>query len=379
MSQTPAQRYQALLAGAGFAPDPAQAQAVTALNQLYQALKTPGQPLGLYLWGDVGRGKTMLMDLFFEALDDSLKLRLHFHRFMAWVHEELRQEAGHAEPLALIAKRLRQRCRVLCFDEFFVSDIGDAMLLTRLFQALFAEGLVLVATSNIPMQRLYENGLQRDRFLPGIALLQRHCRQLHLDGGLDHRLRHLKVVPTCFAPGQGHFAALFTQMTGQAPQAGQLLLCNRPVPTLGLADGVAWFDFKALCEGPRSALDYIALAGQVKLVLLSGVPLLGGQAKEWIKARGTEDGVEATATGERRVHYAVGDDPARRFISLVDELYDQKVALCLEAPAPPAALYQGGALAFEFRRTQSRLVEMQSSDYLGALIPAALAQASKGC
>ncbi|WKE65097.1 cell division protein ZapE [Gallaecimonas kandeliae] len=362
---SPLERYQAQLQAPNFAADPAQQQAALALDALHSQLLAGARPKGLYLWGDVGRGKTMLMDLFHAALPEGQKRRMHFHRFMAWVHEELRSESGHAEPLRLIARRLAKGCKVLCFDEFFVSDIGDAMILARLFEALFDEGLVLVATSNIPIGRLYENGLQRDRFLPGIALLLAHCEELHLDGGEDHRLRHLRFQKTCFLPGEADFKELFQRLEPGAASQDPLGVCGRPIPVIRAGRQAAWFDFEALCGGPRSALDYIELAGRFRTLLVTGVPLLGGEAKEWIKARGTEDGVEAIATGERQVRYAVGDDPARRFIALVDELYDQQVALYLEAAAPPAELYLGGALTFEYRRTQSRLTEMQSAEYLG--------------
>lgn len=364
MKLSPKARYQARLAEPGFVADPNQQQAIDALEALYQALQQPGNPRGLYLWGDVGRGKTMLMDLFFAALPEGMAVRQHFHHFMKWLHRALNDHAGQADPLVAIANELGKSCKVLCFDEFFVADIGDAMLIQRLFQALFAKGLVLVATSNIAIGGLFQQALQRERFAPGIALLTRHCQELHLDGGDDHRLRHLRRVQTCFAPGQADFAALFAALEQAPDNRRHIRLCGRELAVRAVGRRSVWMDFATLCGGPRSALDYIDLAGQFRQVLVSQVPVLGGKAHEWIKARGTEDGAEATQTGERQVFYAEGDDPARRFISLVDELYDRHVALYLEVPLPLANLYQGETLNFEFRRTLSRLTEMQSAEYL---------------
>ncbi|WP_165953457.1 cell division protein ZapE [Shewanella decolorationis] len=379
-TQSPLAIYQAKI-GAELIEDPAQAQAVLALDELYQQIcgQTDAQPpKGLYLWGDVGRGKTFLMDLFFDALPQQGKLRLHFHRFMARVHQALKEHAGQRDPLQLIAKNLAQECKVLCFDEFFVSDIGDAMILAGLFETLFAQGVVLVATSNIPIERLYENGLARHRFLPCIALLQTHTQMLHLNGKQDHRLHTLNHEPSAEAiaatskhiglTGTLDFEAIFTTLTHGAPvrEANTLRVCQRDIPVLrataeGQQPSVVWFDFHALCDGPRSQLDYIEIASRFKVLMLSNVPRLGGEVKGWIRARGTEDGTgdnQAAATGERQLSYAANDDPARRFISLIDELYDQGGSLYLSCDVPLSELYQGGALSFEFRRTYSRLIEM---------------------
>ncbi|QYJ72270.1 AFG1 family ATPase [Shewanella sp. FJAT-51649] len=378
--QSPLAIYQAKI-GAELIEDPAQAQAVLALDKLYQQIigRTDAQPIkGLYLWGDVGRGKTFLMDLFFDALPPQGKLRLHFHRFMARVHQALKEHAGQRDPLKLIAKNLAQECKVLCFDEFFVSDIGDAMILAGLFETLFAQGVVLVATSNIPIERLYENGLARHRFLPCIALLQTHTQMQHLNGEQDHRLHALNHEPSEEAiaatskniglTGTLDFETIFTALTHGAPafETSTLRVCQRDIPVLrataeGQQPSVAWFDFHALCDGPRSQLDYIEIASRFKVLMLSNVPRLGGEVKGWIRARGTEDGTgdnQAATTGERRLSYAANDDPARRFISLIDELYDQGVNLYLSCEVPLSELYQGGALSFEFRRTYSRLIEM---------------------
>ncbi|WP_037421734.1 cell division protein ZapE [Shewanella xiamenensis] len=382
-NQTPLAIYQAKI-GFELIEDPAQAQAVLALDKLYQQIigRTDAQPLkGLYLWGDVGRGKTFLMDLFFDALPQQGKLRLHFHRFMARVHQALKEHAGQRDPLKLIAKNLAKECKVLCFDEFFVSDIGDAMILAGLFETLFAQGVVLVATSNIPIERLYENGLARHRFLPCIAQLLAHTQMLHLNGEQDHRLHALNHEPSAEAiaaiskniglTGTLDFDGIFTTLIQGANtvQTRTLRVCQRDIPVErataeGQQPSVAWFDFYALCDGPRSQLDYIEIASRFKIVLLSGVPKLGGEVKSWIRARGTEDGTganQAAATGERQLSYAANDDPARRFISLIDELYDQDVSLYLSCDVPLMDLYQGGALSFEFRRTYSRLIEMSHS------------------
>ena len=379
-NQTPLAIYQAKI-GAELIEDPAQAQAVLALDKLYQQIigRTDAQPLkGLYLWGDVGRGKTFLMDLFFDALPQQGKLRLHFHRFMARVHQALKEHAGQRDPLKLIAKNLAKECKVLCFDEFFVSDIGDAMILAGLFETLFAQGVVLIATSNIPIERLYENGLARHRFLPCIAQLLAHTQMLHLNGEQDHRLHALNHEPSAEAiaaisnhiglSGTLDFDGIFTTLTQGANtvQTRTLRVCQRDIPVVrataeGHLPSVAWFDFYALCDGPRSQLDYIEIASRFKIVMLSGVPKLGGEVKSWIRARGTEDGTganQAATTGERQLSYAANDDPARRFISLIDELYDQDVSLYLSCDVPLMDLYQGGALCFEFRRTYSRLIEM---------------------
>ena len=382
-NQTPLAIYQAKI-GFELIEDPAQAQAVLALDKLYQQIigRTDAQPLkGLYLWGDVGRGKTFLMDLFFDALPQQGKLRLHFHRFMARVHQALKEHAGQRDPLKLIAKNLAKECKVLCFDEFFVSDIGDAMILAGLFETLFAQGVVLVATSNIPIERLYENGLARHRFLPCIAQLLAHTQMLHLNGEQDHRLHALNHEPSAEAiaaisnhiglSGTLDFDGIFTTLTQGANtvQTRTLRVCQRDIPVVrataeGQLPSVAWFDFYALCDGPRSQLDYIEIASRFKIVLLSGVPKLGGEVKSWIRARGTEDGTganQAATTGERQLSYAANDDPARRFISLIDELYDQDASLYLSCDVPLMDLYQGGALSFEFRRTYSRLIEMSHS------------------
>jgi cell division protein ZapE len=368
--------------------DAAQIEAINALDSLFRQVTNTNiqsdEPVkGIYLWGDVGRGKTFLMDLFYECLPEQGKLRLHFHRFMARIHRDLIEQAGLEDPLVLIAKELAAECQILCFDEFFVSDIGDAMILAGLFTCLFEQGVVLVATSNIPIERLYENGLARHKFLPCIALLQQHTHALHLAGEQDHRLHQLqagqsetKFIATSKYMGNTQdmdFKAVFAELSQEISQdkinTDSINICHREIKVISatntnIPNSVVWFDFHALCEGPRSQLDYMEIATGFSTVMISGVPQLGGQIRGWIKARGTEDGIgdnQAASTGERTVSYALNDDMARRFISLIDELYDQKVRLYLTTDVPIAELYVEGALIFEFRRTYSRLIEMSHS------------------
>ncbi|MEP7706061.1 cell division protein ZapE [Paraglaciecola sp. 25GB23A] len=368
--------------GQTLVPDKAQQQAIEALDKLYHQLVLSSQiqprstTQGLYLWGDVGRGKTYLMDLFYGCLPTKGKLRLHFHRFMARVHQELKHYQGQQDPLITIANKLASESYIICFDEFFVADIADAMILAGLFDALFKNGVVLVATSNIPIQRLYENGLARHKFLPCIALLQTHTQVLHLDGEQDHRLHglsdNLAQLNTSTNIGLNtvlNFKQIFAELSAGASSIlcdTELTICHRPLALIRAAqldtpNALAWFDFYALCDGPRSQLDYIEIASRFSTVMISDVPRLGGKVRNWIKARGTEDGIgdnHATSTGERTVIYSSTDDAARRFISLIDELYDQGVKVYISTEVPLSELYLDGALIFEFRRTFSRLIEM---------------------
>ena len=379
ITDSPLQAYQKAL-NKNLQQDPAQQQALLALEMLYQQHITTTSPVeGLYMWGDVGRGKTFLMDLFYQCINQyhcnnkAPILRLHFHRFMAMIHQQLNQTSGIRDPLSHIAKQIASQYQIICFDEFFVSDIGDAILLARLFDTLFQSGVTLVATSNIPIVDLYKNGLQRDRFLPTIDLLHRFTQEIHLDGDKDHRmtqpdLQQQNQIPLAWLslPSVQNAEDIFTQMsqlfihTSVIKAAKQTLhICQRDIAIEALHDRLGWFEFSALFEGPRSALDYIEIASQFSYVLLSGVPQLGGKVRSWIRARGTEDGSQATTTGERQLAYASEDDPARRFISLVDELYDQKVILIIHSQWSLDELYLDGALSFEFRRSYSRLTEMK--------------------
>ncbi|WP_372863495.1 cell division protein ZapE [Spongiibacter sp.] len=360
---SPLARYQRDLESGGFSRDPAQAQAVACLQRLYEELldappqrsksglrgvfnrfrKAP-EPVpvkGLYFWGGVGRGKTYLMDTFFDTLPFEQKMRAHFHRFMQRVHRELKALAGEKNPLVMVADRIADEARVICFDEFFVSDITDAMILAGLFERLFERGVVLVATSNIVPEQLYRDGLQRARFLPAIDLIQQNVQVVNVDGGVDYRLRALEQAELYHSPldeaAEISLQRSFDSLAPEAPKLNQVLdIEGRGIVAKQVADDVAWFEFAELCDGPRSQYDYIELARVFHAVVLSNVPQLGANR----------------------------DDQARRFINLVDEFYDRNVKLVLSAAAPLESLYAGGRLDFEFERTQSRLLEMQSQDYL---------------
>jgi cell division protein ZapE len=296
---------------------------------------------GLYVWGTVGRGKTMLMDSFFESLTLTYKMRSHFHRFMHEVHGQLKQLKNVEDPLDEVAEQLASRARVICFDEFFVNDIADAMILGTLFEGLFRRGVTLVATSNVPPDQLYQDGLQRQRFLPAIQLLETHTRVMELGAGIDYRLRLLEQAEIYHHPldeqAEENLNRYFEDIApDQIEHDTNLVLNERKISTRSLADGVVWFDFMAICGGPRSQEDYIELARCYHTVMLSHIPQL---------TRETED-------------------EARRFIALVDEFYDRNVKLIVSAAVPLHELYQGRRLGFEFERTRSRLQEMQSREFL---------------
>jgi cell division protein ZapE len=351
--QTPLDRYRALLESGDRLPDPVQAETMASLDALHRQLvehhrrtwyrpwrRRRAAPRGRYLWGGVGRGKTWMMDLFYETLPLEGKTRIHFHRFMARVHEALRERASASDPLADVARDWSHRYPVLCFDEFFVSDIADAMLLGGLLRGLFERGVTLVATSNVPPGDLYRDGLQRARFLPAIELIGRHTEVLRVGGDRDFRLRLLERSPIFHFPAdaeaEARLARAFDRMAAGCDMNPKLLVNHRKLEARRRGDGIIWFHFDELCRKPRSAADYIELARAFNTVLLSGVPVLD------------ED----------------DNDVARRFVHLVDEFYDRNVKLLLTADAPAARLYRGERLAFEFERTASRLLEMQSHEYL---------------
>ncbi len=351
----PSQRHAAGVARGEWEDDPAQRDALRELDRIHAALQAgggdglldrllgrrPPAPRGLYLWGGVGRGKTFLVDLFFAGLPTTRKRRTHFHRFMRSVHERLRAHAGERDPLARIAREWREQLQVLVLDEFFVSDIGDAMLLGRLLERLFAEGVVLVTTSNIAPAGLYQDGLQRARFLPAIALLERHCVVLHLDSPRDYRLRELTRSPVYRQPLDDASEAWLEQRWhalggDDGHRDAGIAVDGRRIAVRARSRGMAWFDFAELCEGPRAAADYIEIAREFHTVLLGAIPVMD----------------------------ATRDDAARRFVTLVDELYDRHVNLVCTADAPPTALYTGERLVGAFERTASRLIEMRSAEYL---------------
>ncbi len=298
---------------------------------------------GLYIWGGVGRGKTFLMDLFFETLPIQEKRRSHFHRMMRDVHERLGALDDIEDPLDQVAAEIARDARVLCFDEFFVSDIGDAMILARLLDGLFRRGVTLVATSNSQPDALYPDGLQRQRFLPAISLLKAHTQVVHLDGDLDYRLRLLQQAGTYLTPNdvttRNKLEHFFDESaSSQVTRERQLNINGRAMRAFRCAKGIAWFTFNDICDGPRSQNDYIEIARWYPTVIVSDIPILDHSL----------------------------ENQARRFIALVDEFYDRRVKLIVSADAEVNTLYTGSRLAFEFERTVSRLIEMQSAEYLHA-------------
>jgi cell division protein ZapE len=372
--------YTQQLAERGFRADPVQAAVVDRLNDLRQRLitareansslvrrwlgalggKNGSNPVrGIYLWGGVGRGKTWMMDLFFQSLPFPERRRRHFHRFMHDVHAELKTLQQREAPLEVVADRLAQETRVLCFDELFVSDIADAMILGGLFAALFERGVTLVATSNVKPHDLYKDGLQRQRFIPTIDLLERNVDVVAVDGAVDYRLRRLTQAGT-YLPSNAdgtvlRLRGLFSELADHegSRDAGNgdptrpnmapiddathsIEIEGRRIPVVAESGGVVWFDFMALCSGPRSQEDYIEIARDYQSVIVSDIPVLD----------------------------ALHEDEARRLIALVDELYDRNVNLIVSAAASPIELYRGERVAFQFERTASRLIEMQSEEYL---------------
>ncbi|MDP0560845.1 MAG: cell division protein ZapE [Candidatus Endonucleobacter sp. (ex Gigantidas childressi)] len=358
MPETPEIRYLQDLAKYGYSYDQAQMEATKHLQALFDRLTSTkrkpsvllswlakkSEPVkGLYLWGGVGRGKTWLMDSFYECLPFNNKLRMHFHHFMKHVHEELRLLSGHKNPLEQVARNMAQRAKIICFDEFFITDITDAMIISGLLKYLFGNGVTLVATSNVIPEDLYKNGLQRARFLSAIALLNKYTTVFNVDGDTDYRLRVLENANTYHFPlnSKSHeqLHQTFTALSSNiAP-----VICNTPLMIAGRTidcvtknGGIGWFSFPALCCGPRSQNDYIDLACLFHTVIVEGLPQLSSNR----------------------------EDQARRFISLIDEFYDRNVALIISAETDINTIYCGNHLAFEFKRTVSRLQEMQSKDYL---------------
>lgn len=360
---SPEQAYAQALAN-GFKADVAQQAAVASLERCFQQLNNDHvNPQGVYLYGPVGRGKTWLMDRFYESLTIPAR-RQHFHHFMRWVHQRLFQLTGRENPLALLAQELANDVRVLCFDELFVSDIGDAILISGLLQELFNQGLVLVATSNQHPDELYENGFNRERLLPAIEAIKRHTQVLSVDGGKDHRLHPGEAFQRYWVQQPTALATVFKALVptpNELPQANQkLVLGHRNIALIQRSEHVVWCSYDALCEQPLAAADFIALCDQFSHILLDNVPKLTSAAQQNMIARGTEDGVVQVVAGDRVLPLlSRHDDGVRRFIALVDECYDRNVPLYINAAVPLEELYSEGALAFSFRRTLSRLQEMQ--------------------
>jgi len=360
---TPLARYQEDLLKPSFFADSAQLQAITMLQRLFddlankevespakssffQRLFKPSVDVtkntkGLYFYGGVGRGKTYLVDLFYDSIESPRKKRLHFHHFMLQVHKKLTELQGQVNPLKEIAKQFATETDIICFDEFFVEDITDAMILAGMFEALFSEGVILVATSNIHPENLYRNGLQRARFLPAIELIKANCDIFNLDGGVDYRLgrlieaevfhyplsreadKQIKSSFETFASGKKHYNAV-------------IKINDRPLTAIAKSHDTLSIEFTELCDGPRSVHDYIELAILYRTVLISNIPQMNDQH----------------------------NDITRRFIAMVDEFYDRNVVLIMSAEVKVIELYKGTRLAFEFQRCVSRLLEMQSKTYL---------------
>ncbi len=358
---SPKDWYQAARTKPGFIYDPAQEAAIEVLDGLWReliefktkrnhflgrSLLSPNVPKGLYFWGGVGRGKSFLMDVFYDCVPYRRKRRIHFHNFMAEVHNELKLLAGEKDPLIALADKIAKSTRLLCFDEFHVSDIADAMILQRLLEAMFERGIILITTSNYPPEGLYPNGLQRQRFLPTIALLKRELRVVNVDGGNDYRLREMTreslfMVPADFASDarmELKFDRLSPVVQEDRRQADSrhLEIMGRMIPVKKLSRGIVWFDFADICGGRRAQTDYLEIAQQFHSVFISHVPKMTA-----------EDA-----------------DAAQRFKWLVDVFYDRRVKLIISAAVQPHELYSNPGNDAEFARTASRLIEMQSKEYL---------------
>lgn len=363
---SPLEKYQQDLLQDDFHYDAAQENAVKHLERLYQDLQTQPVPVrgfkkvltgwkrilnkpevtiiqGLYFWGGVGRGKTYLVDTFYDCLPFEKKMRVHFHRFMHRIHQELKALNKQPDPLKIIAKNFAAETRIICFDEFFVSDITDAMILGTLFEELFAHHVTLVATSNIIPDELYRNGLQRERFLPAITLINKYTDVVNVDSGIDYRLRTLTQANIYHYPleqqADDNLALYFQQLAIEKGRLGETIEINhRPLAAIAVAEGVVHFDFSVLCESARSQSDYMELSRLFHTVIIANVKQMGVDS----------------------------DDAARRFIAMVDEFYERHVKLIISAEVAMEKLYRNGGLTFEFKRCLSRLQEMQSHDYLAS-------------
>ncbi|MFV5508255.1 cell division protein ZapE [Acinetobacter sp. 197] len=354
---SPAERYAQAISSGQFMPDEAQAMAVHELNRVWLELiqrfkaskkafrrfRRQTSPKGVYMWGGVGRGKTWLMDQFYDSIPFRRKTRMHFHHFMQHVHHELNKLSGQRNPLDIVADRIYKEAVVICFDEFFVSNVTDAMILSDLFQKLFERGITLIATSNIAPDGLYKNGIHRDRFLPTIELVKKNCVVLNVDAGVDYRLRVLKQAQLFKFPlthdHKNWIAQRFNALTQTQTRSEEpIIINNRIVETVAHTEDVLWCEFSELCLKPRSPADFIEIANIYNTVLVSNVPHL----TDFLS------------------------DGTRRFIYLVDEFYDRGVKLLLTSEDNIVDIYQGEKLAFEIERTRSRLLEMQSDEYLNS-------------
>lgn len=349
--------FNAALVKRGIEADPAQLQAAQRLQAFYDALVSfkaarrnklrkllvhPELPRGVWFWGGVGRGKSFLMDCFFDAVPYQRKRRVHFHAFMREIHESLRLHRNETDPLSKVAERIARETRLMCFDEFHVSDIADATILGRLMKALFDAGVLFCITSNYPPQDLYPNGIQRELFLPAIDLLKEKLDVIEVDAGVDYRLRALEQAEVYLTPNgpaaDAKMQQTFNQIAGGEGHARPIDVLGRQLPVIHRAPGVIWFDFATLCEGHRSQNDYLWIADHHHTVFLSNLPELASD--------------QASA--------------ARRFTWLIDVLYDHRVKLILSAACATDRIYTQGLQASEFKRTESRLIEMRSHEYLAS-------------
>lgn len=348
---TPFERYHQALASGEYLPDEHQAKIIDYLQQLYTQLENPksnwlgrkktGEIKGFYIWGSVGVGKTWLMDLFFSSLSTKQKTRLHFHDFMREMHDQLQRLQGNSDPLKQIAKLFSRHTKILCLDEFFVTDIGDAMILANILTAFLKENIIIILTSNIIPDDLYKNGLQRARFIPTINLIKKNLITLHLPTQKDYRLRELEEAGLFFTPlntdTEKKLHKLFTQLAhGEIKHNKDIYLYDRPINTLYYSDNIIWLDFKKICAVPRSQLDYLSLAKRWKIIIIDNIKP-----------------IPETAT-----------HTARYFINLIDILYDAKITTLLRSECDIQNIYTAGELSFDFKRTVSRLTEMQSAYYL---------------
>ena len=356
----PTERYLQILQQSDFVADPAQQKAINLLDTLAESLSTRQsnssswiarafgfsgankRSEGIYFWGGVGRGKTFLMDIFYQCVDIPEKKRIHFHEFMNQIHLELKNHRDLEDPLKHIAEKISREVRLLCLDEFVIIDIGDAMIMSGLLKTLFESGITLVTTSNAAPENLYKDGLQRSRFLPAIALLEQNCRVVNLDGGEDYRLRNLKNTELYYYPHNESAESAIQCFIDESVlpfQTSQLeLIVNqRPLSFIFCAEDTVWFDFEQICKTSRSQNDYLEIARCFSTVIVSNIESMDKS----------------------------NDDAARRFVLLIDVFYDHHVKFICSAAKQPADLYQGERLKFEFERTSSRLIEMQSDQYLG--------------
>lgn len=405
--KTPLSLYQTNILEHNYIEDRAQKEAIIALHQLYEGIKegsvsrksVPHSPYslskwfnslprhgrgessrpegelqgqGLYLWGPVGRGKTYVMDCFYHSVSDIGGVRWHYYRFMQYVHQQLKVYQGEINPLRYVAAEIAETCSILCLDEFFVSDIADAMILGALLEALFQQGVIIVTTSNVEPRNLYQDGLQRDRFLPAIAMLEKNFSIINMQGEQDHRLAKAKDFRNYYVINQTSKDLLYRRFL--ADVAGEPLVSNdqleieqRMITCEYWTQNKYFFRFEALFLGPRSVNDYIALARRARTIYIDNVPQMGGVLDERKVARGTEDTVNINQrVANRPFIMAKGDNEARRFISFIDEMYDQNKCVVISAAVDLNQLYLGGRVEFEFQRTVSRIIEMQGTDYIYA-------------